>query len=47
MNQEVRYKNAIIRVHIPGSDAEARANNIKNAATEFLKKVEFQKRKKE
>lgn len=47
MNQEIRYKNAIIRVHIPDSNAEERANNIKNAATVFLKKVEYQGKKKE
>lgn len=40
MNQEIKFNNATIRIH-----GAANQDNLKKAATDYLKKVEFQRRR--
>ncbi|MGD6877871.1 hypothetical protein [Bacillus infantis] len=39
MNQEIKYNNATVRIH-----GTADNDKIRKAATDFLKKVEFQRK---
>lgn len=40
MNQEIKFNNATIRIH-----GTVNQDNLKKAATDFLRKVEFQRRR--
>ena len=42
--QEVKFNNAVVRIHFSGRTKEERNENIKKAAEKFMKQVFFQKK---